>query len=113
VLWGQSLENFVVMELRKQSGWSNRSVRLHHFRDQKNHEVDLVLEDRAGDLVGVEVKGAATAAAADFNGLRKLKELTGERFKRGVVIYSGTNAIAFSEGLWALPIQCLWRGRSG
>ncbi len=109
VLWGQSLENFVVMELRKQSGWSNRNVRLHHFRDQKNHEVDLVLEDRAGDLVGVEVKGAATAAAADFNGLRKLKELTGQRFKRGVVIYTGANAIAFSEGLWALPIQCLWR----
>jgi predicted AAA+ superfamily ATPase len=110
VLLGQSLENFVVMELRKQSTWSRQSVRLHHFRDQKDHEVDIVLEDRSGDLVGIEVKGGATATVSDFNGLRKLKDLTGARFKRGVVLHTGQNAVPFSDGLWALPIQCLWRG---
>lgn len=109
VLLGHSLENFVVMELRKQSTWSVRGVRLYHFRDLKNHEVDIVLEDRAGDLVGVEVKAGATVAAGDFNGLRKLKALTGARFKRGVVLYTGTAAVPFSDGLWALPIQSLWR----
>jgi len=110
VLLGQSLENFVVMELRKQSGWSQRGVRIHHFRDLKNHEVDIVLEDRTGAVVGVEVKAAATVTAGDFNGLRKLKEMTGARFKRGFVLYTGTSATPFSDGLWALPIQCLWRG---
>ena len=109
VLLGQCLENFVVMELRKQSAWSERSVRLHHYRDLKNHEVDIVLEDRAGDIVGVEVKSAATVAPSDFNGLRKLKELTGARFKHGIVLYTGATAAPFAEGLWALPIQSLWR----
>lgn len=112
VLLGQSLETFVAMELRKQSTWSQRSVRLYHFRDVKDHEVDLVLEDRAGDLVGVEVKSAATVSPSDFNGLRKLKELTGKRFKRGVVLYTGTAVVPFYEELWALPIQCLWRTAS-
>ncbi len=110
VFLGQSLENFVVMELRKQSTWSQRSVRLYHFRDLKNHEVDVVLEDRSGDLVGIEVKAGATVTARDFSGLRKLKDLTGARFKRGVVLHTGKNAVPFSDGLWALPIQCLWRG---
>lgn len=105
VLLGQSFENFVVMELRKQSTWSQRSVRLHHFRDLKNHEVDIVLEDRAGDVVGIEVKAGATVTVSDFNGLRKLKDLTGARFKRGVVLHTGKNAVPFSDGLWALPIH--------
>ena len=109
-LLGQALENFVVMELRKQSAWSQRGARLYHFRDLKNHEVGIVLEDRAGAVVGIEVKAAATVAADDFSGLRKLKKLTGARFKHGVVLYTGTSAAPFFDGLWVLPIQCLWRG---
>jgi hypothetical protein len=108
LLLGQSLETFVMMELRKQLTWSRRRARLYHFRDVKNHEVDLVLEDRSGNLVGVEVKASASVSSGDFNGLRKLKELTGARFQRGVVLYTGTNAVPFSDGLWALPVQCLW-----
>lgn len=59
-LLGHVLENFVAMELIKQSGWSTRRCRLFHFRTAGGAEVDLVLEDRAGRLVGVEVKCAAS-----------------------------------------------------
>jgi len=86
-------------------------VRLHHNRDLKNHEVDIVLEDRAGDIVGIEVK-STTVAPGDFNGLHKLKELTGTRFKRGIVLYTGATAAPFADGLWALPVQFLWRSAS-
>jgi predicted AAA+ superfamily ATPase len=109
VMLGMVLENFTVMELRKQATWSSRSVRLHHFRDLKNHEVDIVLEDRTGGIVGIEVKAAATVTAGDFNGLRKLKELTAARFKRGIILYTGASAVPFSDEMWALPIQLLWR----
>jgi hypothetical protein len=105
----QGLENFVVMELRKQASWSKRRVRLHHFRDAKDHEVDLVLEDRAGDIVGIEIKATASPSTGDFKGLARLRELAGARFKRGILLHTGAPAVPFGERLFALPMQCLWR----
>lgn len=37
-------------------------------------EVDLLLERRSGEVVGIEVKSAATVSPADFKGLRALAE---------------------------------------
>ncbi len=109
VLVGPLLENFVAMELMKQSAWSQTQPRLFHFRTQSGQEVDIVLEDAAGYVVGVEVKGAATVGARDFRGLRALAEVCGDRFRRGVVLYTGRTAIPFGENLYALPVDSLWR----
>ena len=108
-LLGGLLESFVVMELVKQAGWSADPPALHHFRTHEGGEVDLVLERRGGALVGVEVKSAATVTAADFKGLRALAELAGRRFRRGIVLYTGTEVVPFGAGLFALPVEALWR----
>lgn len=34
---------------------------MHHYRDERGKEVDFVLEDRHGRVVGVEIKSAATS----------------------------------------------------
>ena len=106
-LVGPLLENFVAMELRKQSAWSRMQPRLFHFRTQTGQEVDLVLEDRAGRIVGIEVKAGATVGAQDFKGLRMLAEAVGKRFRRGVVLYTGTTVIPFGANLHALPVSAL------
>ena len=62
---GPLLENFVVMELRKQSTWSTVRVSMHHFRTHAGEEVDVVLEDAAGRCVGIEVKSASSASIRD------------------------------------------------
>lgn len=108
VLAGPLLENFVAMELMKQSAWSRTQPRLFHFRTQTGQEVDIVLEDAAGLVVGVEVKAAATVGARDFRGLRALAEATGERFRRGIVLYTGKVNIPFDNNLHALPVSSLW-----
>ena len=59
-------------------------------------------------MAGVEVKAAATVTAADFRGLRKLKESVGKRFAAGVVLYDGEASVGFDEGLYAVPIRALW-----
>lgn len=105
---GPLLENFVVMELRKQAGWSATQPKLFHFRLQTGQEVDLVMEDAAGDLVGIEVKASATVGASDFRGLRTLAELTGKRFRRGLLLYTGREALPFGSNLYALPVESLW-----
>lgn len=107
--FGAVLETFVYTELLKQAGWSPLAgIRFHHFRTQYGDEVDLVLEDRVGAVVGIEVKGAATVTAADFAGLRKLATSAGGQFRLGVVVYDGDQIIPFGDGLWAAPLASLW-----
>jgi predicted AAA+ superfamily ATPase len=105
---GIILENFVAMELLKQLSWSGVRAKLHHFRTSGGHEVDLVLEDLAGRVVGIEVKSAGSVHSDDFKGLRVLREATGEKFVRGLVLYCGREAIAFDGDLAAVPMNNLW-----
>ena len=107
-LLGPLLEGFVIMELEKQLAWSQTQSRLFHFRTQTGHEVDIVLEDSAGRLVGIEVKAGATVTSQDFKGLRAFAEMTGSRFRRGVVLYTGNESIPFGKDLHALPVNALW-----
>lgn len=107
-LMGPLLENFVAMELRKQAGWSTTRPRLYHFRIPKGREVDFVLEDRAGRVVGIEVKATASPGADAFNGLKTLREAAGDQFVRGVLLYGGDHVLPFGENLQAMPVRALW-----
>lgn len=105
---GPLLETFVFQELRRHASWQEDLIRFHHFRDRDMAEVDIVLERRAGQIAGVEVKAAATVTPADFRGLNKLKDAAGERFVRGVVLYDGETSASFGDRLHAVPIRALW-----
>ncbi len=107
-LLGQLLETFVYQELRRQASWEEDPVAFHHFRDKDGAEVDIVLERASQQVAGIEVKAAATVTAADFKGLRKLKEAAGKRFATGVVLYDGEVTAPFGDGLFAVPIRGLW-----
>lgn len=109
---GPLVENFVVMELRKQASWSKTQPELFHFRTQTGREVDIVMEDRSSRIVGVEVKAGATLSADDFKGLKALAELAGDRFHRGVVLYAGSDAVPFGPRLHAMPLAALWPSSS-
>ncbi len=73
---GPLLENFVLSDLARQTGWSSERVTLHHFRTRDGIEVDGVLEAADGRIVGIEVKAAETVMASDFSGLKHLDEAT-------------------------------------
>lgn len=106
--FGQLLETFMFQELRRQASWQEAPVSFFHFRDKDGAEVDIVLERGARELAGVEVKAGATVTAADFRGLRKLREAMGTRFTAGVVLYDGERSAPFGDGLYAIPIRALW-----
>jgi predicted AAA+ superfamily ATPase len=108
---GQLLETFVFQELRRQASWHEDEIRFHHFRHKEGAEVDIVLERGAREVAGVEVKASATVTAADFRGLRKLKEACGKRFVAGVVLYDGESSAGFGDGLHAVPVRWLWDSR--
>lgn len=105
---GKLLENFVGMELLKHIHCGDAQTRLYHLRTDKGIEVDFVLESAQGELVGVEVKRRSTLHAGDFRGLRWLQGAVPERFRLGVVFYTGERSLPMGEGLWAVPITALW-----
>lgn len=106
---GRLWETFAVNELKKQATWSEARVGLYHYRTTTGQEVDVVLENAAGSLVGIEVKAATTVVGKDFSGLRALAEDGGGRVVRGVVLYNGDQTIAFGDQLAAVPLSALWR----
>ncbi len=106
--FGPLFENYIVMELRKQSTWSQTRPRIFHFRTAKGREVDILLEDQTGKVVGVEVKASAKVDVGDFRGLKFLADTLGPAFRRGIVLYLGQEAIPFGQDLLALPISALW-----
>jgi predicted AAA+ superfamily ATPase len=106
---GALLETFVVTELLKDLGWAETRARLYHFRSTNGRrEVDIVIEDQRGRVVGIEVRATSSPGRSDFEGLRSLQELAGERFLRGVVLHLGGAAVPFSERLEAAPLSSLW-----
>jgi predicted AAA+ superfamily ATPase len=107
-LAGGVLENYVLMELRKQSAWSDTQPEFFFWRTAAGQEVDIVLEDSGGRLVGIEIKASATLGGGDVRGLQALANAAGKRWVRGVVLYAGTEIIPFAANLHGLPISHLW-----
>jgi hypothetical protein len=107
-LFGRVLENYVYSELLKQATWAERDYALHTYRDKDQVEVDFVIEDTAGQVIGVEVKAAASVSAGDLAGLKKLATLAGKQFVAGIVLYDGNDTLPIGERLWAVPISTLW-----
>ncbi len=83
-------------------------VRLFHYRDKQQREVNVILERHSGEIVGIEVKAAATPTSADFAGLRYLRDKLGTRFKAGALIYTGADTLPFGDRLAAIPLSGLW-----
>ena len=107
-LFGALLESFVFSELLKLSAWTEERVMLFHYRDRDKLEVDFVLENSTGEIVGIEVKSAASVTRRDFLGLERVASAAGSAFKQGIVLYDGVQTLSFADNLRAVPVSALW-----
>ncbi|MGZ2487215.1 putative AAA+ superfamily ATPase [Rhizobium pisi] len=107
--FGALLETFVFGEILKLASAAHTRFEFSHFRDKQQNEVDIVIEDRRGRIVGIEIKAAASVTSSDFSGLRILAEASREQFVSGMVLYDHDKVIPFGERLSAVPISALWR----
>ena len=105
---GQLIETLVLNEVVRQAAWAETPIHASFYRDARQREIDLVLES-GRRVVGIEIKAAATASARDARHLGFLRDRLGDRFVRGVVMYSGSAVVPLGERIHALPIEALWR----
>ena len=102
------LESFVFSELLKLASWADDRFVFSHFRDKERNEVDIVMEDGQGRVVGIEVKASATVSGGDFSGLRRLATACGDRFAQGLVLYDHDRIVPFGDRMVAAPVSTLW-----
>lgn len=107
-VYGRILETFVHGEILKQIAWAEGDYRLMYYRDKDKYEVDFVLENQAGALIGIELKAAASVSKSDLSGLRRFRQAAGDAFQQGLVFYDGTETLPLGDGFWAVPIAVLW-----
>lgn len=107
-VFGRILETFVYGEILKQMAWAEGDYRLMYYRDKDKYEVDFVLENQAGAVIGIEVKAAASVSKGDLAGLKRFRQVVGDAFQQGVVLYDGTETLPLGDGFWAVPIGVLW-----
>jgi predicted AAA+ superfamily ATPase len=115
-LFGQLLESYVFAELRKQITWSEGEYGLFYYRDKDQYEVDFVVENASGEIVGIEVKAAASVSLSDLAGLKRLASVAPQNFKAGIILYDGTETLPIGRvndrPLWAMPIATLTSSRT-
>jgi predicted AAA+ superfamily ATPase len=108
---GAMVETWVVNDLR---AWSSQSgdTALFFWRAHDGGEVDVLIE-RGGAVVGVEIKAGHRVDARDLKGLRECRAALGARFRRGIVLYGGSEPHALEDRLFALPLSVLLGERDG
>ena len=105
---GQLLECLVFSEIVKAPDFADRGIVVSHYRDKDKVEVDLVLENTDGRIVGIEVKASATVNPRDFRGLARLKAACGDGFSCGILLHDGDRVQEIEPQQFLMPIRMLW-----
>src|SRR6266516_1499698 len=106
---GRILDSFVTAQIRAEASIARVRPRLYHLRQEDGRrEIDLIIELSGLKVVAVEIKadGVPTRDAAKH--LRWLRDELGDRFKLGIVFYTGPVCLELDERIVAAPIASLW-----
>jgi hypothetical protein len=106
---GYLFEPLVTRDVRVYADTTNATVA--HYREHHGRaEVDLIVEDRAGAWVGLEVKLGSAPDTLDA-AAATLRRLSNERVRRPaaalVVVTAGEYAYQRPDGVWVVPLACL------
>jgi predicted AAA+ superfamily ATPase len=106
---GRLLDTFVAAQLRAELAASSNGPRLYHLREEQGRrEVDLLIETASGQLIGIEIKAAATVTASDTRHLAWLRDETGDAFAAGIVLHTGPHVFPVSDRIVAAPVSAIW-----
>jgi predicted AAA+ superfamily ATPase len=100
--FGNLFESWAACWLSRLAAQLSSPPQFYHWRSAGGAEVDIVME-RDGFLYPVEVKCKTRLSGHDARGIRAFKETYGEKVKRGIVLYAGSECIPVSDVAVAVP----------
>jgi len=90
------------------SSWSRTRPDVFYFRTTSGREIDIILEDARGRCVAIEVKGTNNVNSRDAEGIKFFRDAMGDKFVRGLILYTGKGIIPFQKDIHAIPVSVLW-----
>ena len=107
-LMGHLFENFIATEIMKATSVLPGKFYVSHFNPVRGDgkETDFVIENDKGEAIAIEVKLDSSLDAKDFKNLELCRDTIGDKFKKGIVLYTGEAAVPFGDRLWAVPVAC-------
>lgn len=84
------VENLIVSDFLKRSYNKGEQPQFYFYRDQRQHEVELLEEQPDGRLQAYEIKAGMTFRQDYFTQLTYLKEVLGDKLLKTQVIYDGS-----------------------
>ena len=101
------VETFVFNQLCAQTDFYHYS--LFHYRDRQKREIDFIVKNDAGGLLGIEVKSGSAVSRNDARHMVWFKNnIAKEREFIGIVLYTGDITLPLGEDMYAVPMAALW-----
>ncbi len=106
---GKLLESFVFTQLAAIIDARENNYQLYHYRDREKREIDFIVEDEDGNILGIEVKAGSAINKKHFQHLEWFKNNLIKNHKfTGIILYTGDKSLSFGNNLWAVPMNNLW-----
>ena len=106
-LSGKIVESWVYHELSAIADSCRSRYSISHYRDKNKREIDFVVTNAHGELLGLEVKAGGRVSKEDFKHLRWFADNLAKGPFTGVVLYAGENTLPFGDGFYAVPLAAL------
>jgi len=103
---GKLVETWVYNQLMSEINL-HPTWKINYFRSRR-HEIDFMVTNEKGLVVGIEVKAGESVSSDDFKHLHWMKDQLGSEKFIGIVLYSGDRIRSGGNGCYALPMSSLW-----
>jgi predicted AAA+ superfamily ATPase len=104
---GKMVETFVFNQLSALTDFHRYS--LYHYRDRQKREIDFIVKNDLGGLLGIEVKSGSAVSREDTRHLVWFKNnIVKDREFTGIVLYTGETTLPLGQDMYAVPMAALW-----
>jgi predicted AAA+ superfamily ATPase len=80
-----------------------------HYRDREGREIDFIVENGEGAILGIEIKAGSVVSKDDFRHMLWFKHnIVPDKEFIGIVLYTGGSVLPFGTDLRAVPFAALW-----
>ena len=106
-LSGKLIESWVYHEISAIADCSRNKYSINHYRDKDKHEIDFIVTNDHGEMLGIEVKAGGRVVKDDFKNLYWFVGNLARKPFTGIVLYSGEEVLGFGENFYAVPLAML------
>ena len=106
-LSGKLVETWAYHELSVLAETDGGDYEISHYRDKLKREIDFIVTDGRGAMLGIEIKSGGMVGLEDFRHLKWFATNLARKQFTGIVLYAGPDILRFGEGFYAVPLAAL------